>query len=77
MEYFIYIGTLIAPCASLPRLRAIVWDYNILDEVMVWEAHAAGWGSYVYGTVTGEEHAHCVRLELEGLITDYPDLAKP
>jgi glycerophosphoryl diester phosphodiesterase len=55
------------------RVRSIVWDYNVVDEAMVWEARAAGWASYVYGAETDSEHAHCARLELQGLITDFPE----
>ena len=60
--------------AGTARVRRLVWDFNVLDEVVLWEASAAGWSSLVYGAVTAAEHAQCARLDLAGLITDYPDL---
>jgi len=70
------VGALVSGFAHLPRVRTLVWDYNVLDEVMVWEANAAGWASFAYGAVTAAEHAYCARLELAGLITDFPDRAR-
>ena len=67
------VAPLIAEFREHKRVSTFVWDFNILDETLVWEASAAGWGSYVYGAITPEEHAHCVQLELEGVITDYPE----
>ena len=67
---------LIAQCASQPRIRSVVWDYNIVDDGVLQAVSAAGWGNYVYGAVTSAEHARCRGLGLAGLITDYPPLAQ-
>jgi len=66
------IGAIIAACAAWPRIKAIVWDYNVVDETMLRTVTANGWGNYVYGAVTHAEHQHCAQLGLAGLITDYP-----
>ena len=55
-----------------PKIRSIVWDYNVLDEKMLRDTAAAGWRSFVYGAVTLSEHLHCAGLKLAGLITDFP-----
>ena len=69
------VGAIIAACAGTPRIRSIVWDYNVIDEAVFQAVAAAGWGSYVYGAVTPAEHARCAALGLAGLITDFPLLA--
>lgn len=69
------IDATIGACLHLPAIRAVVWDYNIVDVVALGAVARAGWGNYVYGAVTAAEHAHCARLGLAGLITDYPQRA--
>lgn len=69
------IAALTAACAQWPRLRGIVWDYNILDDAATKAVMAAGWRNYVYGAQTAEEHARCASLGLAGLITDHPQRA--
>ena len=66
------VGAVMAGCAAQPRIRAIVWDFNIIDDAVLQQVSAAGWGNYVYGAVTPAEHRHCATLGLAGLITDYP-----
>jgi glycerophosphoryl diester phosphodiesterase len=68
-------GAIIAACAGTPRIRSMVWDYNVVDESVLQAVAAAGWASYVYGAVTPAEHARCAAFGLAGLITDYPLLA--
>jgi glycerophosphoryl diester phosphodiesterase len=68
-------GAMLAACAGLPRVRSIVWDYNILDAEVLDQVTAAGWRNYAYGAVTVAEHAHCAALGLAGLITDHPQRA--
>ncbi len=65
----------IAACAEMTSVRSVVWDYNIVDEAALQGVSAAGWRNYVYGAVTIEEHLHCARLGLAGLITDHPERA--
>ena len=68
------LARMIGDCAGIPRLRTIVWDFNVMDEVQVREARAAGWASHVYGPQTADEHAHCRHIGLDGVITDHPGL---
>lgn len=68
----IRLGSILDDCRAYPRLRTLVWDYNILDEHLLAEAAQQGFGSLVYGALTREEHQHCRSLDLDGLITDYP-----
>jgi glycerophosphoryl diester phosphodiesterase len=65
---------IIAGCAEHPRIKGIVWDYNIVDNSVLRAVSAAGWANYVYGAVTSAEHRRCMALGLAGLITDYPRL---
>jgi glycerophosphoryl diester phosphodiesterase len=65
---------IIAGCAERPRIKSIVWDYNIVDDSVLRAVSAAGWANYVYGAVTSAEHRRCMALGLTGLITDYPRL---
>ncbi len=69
------VGAIIAGCAAQPRIKAMVWDYNIVDETVLRMVAANGWGNYVYGAVTPAEHRRCAQLGLAGLISDYPPLA--
>jgi glycerophosphoryl diester phosphodiesterase len=68
------VRAIMAGCAGHPRLRAFVWDYNIVDDSVLETVLAAGWGNYVYGAVTPNEHQRCAALGLAALITDYPPL---
>ena len=66
------VAAVIAGCAAWPRIKAIVWDYNVVDETVLRTVTANHWDNYVYGAVTPAEHQHCAGLGLAGLITDYP-----
>ncbi|MEO7728310.1 MAG: glycerophosphodiester phosphodiesterase [Burkholderiales bacterium] len=68
-------GAIMASCANHTRIKSIVWDYNIVDDDVLAAVSAHGWLNYVYGVVTGAEHARCRALGIAGLITDYPPLA--
>lgn len=68
------VAAIVAGCSDRPRIKAIVWDYNIVDDSVLRAVSAAGWGNYVYGAVTFAEHQRCVALGLAGLITDHPPL---
>jgi len=69
------VGAIMAACAARPRIRSIVWDYNIIDEKILQAVTARGWNNYVYGAHTPDEHAYCGTLHLRGLITDHPQRA--
>ena len=66
------VGVIMAGCAGQPRIKGIVWDYNIVDDGVLGSVAAGGWSNYVYGAVTVAEHQRCAALGLAGLITDYP-----
>lgn len=66
------VGAIIAGCGGEPRIKAVVWDYNVIDAGVLQAVTAAGWRNYVYGAVTSSEHERCAGFGLAGLITDYP-----
>jgi|SRR5687768_10845264 len=57
-----------------PRVNHIVWDYNVLDDVLLKQAAVDGFRNFVYGPITKAEHDECRRLNVDGVITDYPIL---
>jgi glycerophosphoryl diester phosphodiesterase len=63
---------IMAGCSAHPRIKSMVWDYNIVDDSVLAAVSAAGWSNYVYGAVTAAEHGRCAALGLAGLISDYP-----
>ena len=69
------VGAIIAGCAAQPRIKSIVWGYDVIDATALQTVEQAGWRNYVYGAVTPAEHQRCAQLGLAGLITDYPPLA--
>lgn len=68
------VGAIMAGCAAYPRIKTIVWDYNVADERVLQAVSAGGWRNCVYGPVTAAEHRRCMALGLTGLITDFPRL---
>ncbi|HEX8875057.1 MAG TPA: glycerophosphodiester phosphodiesterase [Nitrosospira sp.] len=58
-----------------PRINHIVWDYEILDGVLLKHAAENGFRNFVYGPVTKAEHDDCREQGVDGVITDYPLLA--
>jgi len=60
---------------EFPRVRTIVWDFNVLDASLVQQAQHWGFKVYTYGTVTPSEHDSCRKWGLHGVITDFPDRA--
>jgi len=69
------VDSIVAACSGKPRIKSMVWDYNILDDSMLRALTAYGWNNYVYGALTPGEHARCAGLGLCGLITDHPQRA--
>jgi glycerophosphoryl diester phosphodiesterase len=55
-----------------PRVNHIVWDYNVLDDVLLKQAAVDGFRNFVYGLITKAEHDECRLLNVDGVITDYP-----
>jgi glycerophosphoryl diester phosphodiesterase len=59
-----------------PRINHIVWDYEVMDENLLKEIAANGFRNFVFGPVTKAEHDICRELGVDGVITDYPQLAQ-
>jgi glycerophosphoryl diester phosphodiesterase len=59
-----------------PKVRTVVWDFNVLTADLVQQAQDCGFKVYVYGTVTPAEHASCRKWGIDGVITDFPDRAE-
>jgi glycerophosphoryl diester phosphodiesterase len=58
---------------ALPRVRTIVWDFNVLDAKIAREAAQAAFRIFAYGMVTAREHQLCRAWYLDGVITDFPE----
>ena len=57
---------------AIPRLAAVVWDYEILDPELLPVCASHGIQVFTYGASTPGEHVRCVELGLAGVITDHP-----
>jgi glycerophosphoryl diester phosphodiesterase len=60
---------------SNKRIRTIVMDYEVLDATFIQSAESHNIRSLVYGAKTWDEHHHCIRSGVHGIITDNPSLA--
>lgn len=56
------------------RINHLVWDYNVLDGALLKQAALEGFRNFVYGPITRREHEECRQLEVDGIITDYPQI---
>ncbi|PTQ83131.1 glycerophosphoryl diester phosphodiesterase [Nitrosospira multiformis] len=63
-------------CDGNARINHLVWDYNVLDQVLLAQAAASGFRNFVYGPITRAEHEECRQLGVDGVITDYPLLVQ-
>jgi glycerophosphoryl diester phosphodiesterase len=59
-----------------PRINHLVWDYEVLDDILLKEAASDGYRNFVYGAVTRAEHDNCRELGVDGIITDFPLLVQ-
>ncbi|SEO80599.1 glycerophosphodiester phosphodiesterase [Nitrosovibrio sp. Nv6] len=59
-------------CNGNPRINHIVWDYEVLDGVLLKQAAIDGFRNFVYGAITKAEHDDCRQQGADGVITDYP-----
>lgn len=57
------------------RLSTAVWQYDVVSRVVVSRARSSGMRTIVYGPVTYGEHMRLHAMEVDGVITDHPDLA--
>lgn len=67
------LGSLLYPALPHPRLRTLVWHYEVLDPQLQQQAQALGFNNWAYGAETDFEHALCSEFGLNGIITDYPE----
>lgn len=65
--------TFLATLQAVPRLAAVVWDYEILDPALLPVCASHGIKTFAYGASTPAEHARCEELGLAGVITDHPE----
>ena len=68
------LNSLLADCSGNSRINHIVWDYNILDDVLLKQAASSGYYNFVYGLITKTEYDYCKEIEVDGVITDDPFL---
>jgi glycerophosphoryl diester phosphodiesterase len=59
-----------------PRVNHIVWDYDVLDDILLKQTAMDGFRNFVYGPMTKIEHDYCRELGVDGVITDHPLLAQ-
>ena len=59
-----------------PRVNHIVWDYDVLDDILLKQTAMDGFRNFVYGPMTRIEHDYCRELGVDGVITDHPLLAQ-
>jgi len=67
------LNTVLYPALPLPRLRTLVWQYEMLDPHLLAQANSLGFRNYVYGALTDYEHVLCREFGAHGIITDYPE----
>jgi glycerophosphoryl diester phosphodiesterase len=68
------VNTLLEGAIHNPRLRTLVWDYDILDPDFLQETRQLGFSHYVYGAANPDEHQWCREFGIDGLITDHPSM---
>lgn len=68
------LNSLLESCKDNPRINHIVWDYNILDAILLKQAASSGYHNFVYGLATKAEYDYCKEIDVDGVITDDPAL---
>lgn len=66
------INSLLHATLDLPKLRVLVWDFEILDETIIQQANALGFRNFVYGAHTLVEHKLALEYGCHGIISDHP-----
>jgi len=61
------------PWKEFETVRTLVWDYDLVDEGLIAECAEQGYRSFLYGMTGPEEHESALELDVDGLITDYPE----
>lgn len=68
------LNSLLESCRDNSRINHIVWDYNILDAILLKQAASSGYYNFVYGLATKTEYDYCKEIDVDGVITDDPTL---
>ncbi|MEE8254480.1 MAG: glycerophosphodiester phosphodiesterase [Nitrosomonadaceae bacterium] len=64
------LNSMLVDCIGNARINHIVWDYNILDDILLKQAATAGYYNFVYGLVTKTEYDYCKEIDVDGVIVD-------
>jgi glycerophosphoryl diester phosphodiesterase len=59
------------------RVQTVVWAYPIVDAEIVAQTARQGRRNFIYGVETAQDRVHCAALQVDGVITDHPDLWLP
>jgi glycerophosphoryl diester phosphodiesterase len=60
--------------ADSDRISTLVFNYEFLDAEMVAQARANEYDVAVFNTHNERDHEHCVNLEVDMVITDFPEM---
>jgi hypothetical protein len=52
----------------------VVWAYPVVDADILAQTTRQGPRNFVYGAETENNRVHCAILQVDGLITDHPDV---
>lgn len=66
--------SLLANVRNGGKVKALVWDYETVDEELLRQAASEGAMNCVYGAVTKAEHRRLAALNVDCVITDRPEL---
>jgi glycerophosphoryl diester phosphodiesterase len=66
------VTTLLEPWQAMPRVRTVVWDFNVIEATIVSQAIRAGFQVWAYGVINADEFDLCRSLGLDAVITDNP-----
>lgn len=72
----INLSCLLADLRTDSNLKAIIWDYEILDPDLLQLANLEGLSNFVYGALTKDEHRRLTALDIDGVITDRPQFLR-
>ncbi len=62
---------------SVPWVQSTVWDFEILDPLLLRQLHGRNVKIFAYGPKSKKEHDDCRSLKLDGVITDHPGYLLP
>jgi glycerophosphoryl diester phosphodiesterase len=56
------------------RVHTVVWAYPVVDAAIVAQTARQGLRNFVYGAETEHDRVHCATLQVDGVITDHPEI---